>query len=119
MSMRDRAAQFSPFAALTGYESCIDEAARPVDLRTELDEDTRDKIDRCIAVINGNKERSYHVRIVYFEKDERKEGGRYTEVTGEVRKTDLFRDRLTFSDGREIKISGIADMEIINIFTEM
>lgn len=113
MSMHDRAAQFSPFAALTGYESCIEEAARLVDARAEISDDTREKIDRCLAVISGNRDRIFTVRLTYFLQDSSKDGGEYRTHTGDVKKTDTYNDLFVFTDGKEIKISDISNIEIV------
>ena len=81
MPMLDRAAQFSPFVALTGYEAAVRETARLTDQRVELDESAKAELDRKLRLLlslPGQPEAS----ITYFRPDERKEGGAYETVTG-------------------------------------
>ena len=111
MSMEERAAQFSPFAALTGYEAAVKETARLTDERDELDEDEK-------AIINGklqNLERHLaehpEAAVTYFEPDERKEGGSRKTVKGRIRKIDRDRQVLIFEGGEVIQISDILHME--------
>lgn len=80
MSMRDRAAQFSPFAALTGYDAEIKETTRLTDRRIELDEDVLDKLNERLYILRKVLDDGSvypEVRITYFEKDLKKDGGKY------------------------------------------
>jgi len=79
MSMTDRAAQFSPFAALTGYDAAVQETARRTDARIELDEDAKEEIDRRIRELQPGEP----VTVTYFRPDDRKAGGAYLTVTTE------------------------------------
>lgn len=89
MSMLDRVAQFSPFAALTGYDAAIEETARLTDAKIELDESEKDLLNKRLreALASGT-----HVRISYFLPDERKVGGAYVCITGKVKKLDTLGD---------------------------
>ena len=79
MSMTDRAAQFSPFAALTGYDAAVQETARRTDARIELDEDAKEEIDRRLRQLQPGEP----VTVTYFRPDDRKVGGAYLTVTTE------------------------------------
>ena len=79
MSMTDRAAQFSPFAALTGYDAAVQETARRTDARIELDEDAKEEIDRRLRELQPGEP----VTVTYFRPDDRKVGGAYLTVTTE------------------------------------
>lgn len=108
MSMMDRAAQFSPFAALTGHEDAIKETARLVEERMELDEDTLRKLDEQLQLIRTNIEEHPTVVITYFLPDERKEGGAYVTVSGAVKKIDEYEQVIILQDGTRIPVVDIA-----------
>lgn len=114
MSIRDRAAQFSPFAALTGYDAEIKEATRLTDKRIELDEDVLDKLNERLYILwkvldDGSVDPE--VRITYFEKDLRKDGGRYITLSGRVKKIHEYRNVVIFEDGTEIPVHDIIDID--------
>lgn len=114
MSIRDRAAQFSPFAALTGYDAEIKETARLTDIRIELDEDVLDKLNERLYILwkvldDGSVDPE--VRITYFEKDLRKDGGRYITLSGRVKKIHEYRNVVIFEDGTEIPVHDIIDID--------
>ena len=96
MPMSDRAAQFSPFAALTGYAGVIRETARLTDRKIELDR-------LLLSVLDTEPE----VEITYFVPDERKSGGAYRTVSGVVKKADEFTRRLTMTDGTVIPMEDV------------
>ena len=99
MTDYDRAAQFSPFAALTGFEAAIDETGRLTDSRIELAEDEKQRLDeqmsRVLEVLPIHPE----VKIIWFRRDERKSGGAYVETSGCVKKIDSFLGILHLTDG--------------------
>lgn len=107
MSMMDRAAQFSPFAALTGHEDAIKETARLVEERMELDEDTLRKLDEQLQLIRAKIEEHPTVVITYFLSDERKEGGAYVTVSGAVKKIDEYEQIIILQDGTRIPLGDI------------
>lgn len=86
MSTHDRAAQFSPFAALTGYESAITEAGRLTDKRFELDEYVKADLNERLCKLRDHIDEQPDVSIVYFQPDDKKSGGAYITVTGGVKK---------------------------------
>ena len=114
MSMHDRAAQFSPFAALTGYDDAIKETARLTDKKINLDEDVLQKLDEILFVIRKKLDSGQKCRIVisYFEKDLKKDGGRYLDISGEVKRIDGYRNVIVLMDGNIIPIEDIMNIEI-------
>lgn len=111
MSMIDRAAQFSPFAALTGYDAAIKETGRLTNERIELTEDSRAVLDRKQQLLMDNLADRPVVSVTYFVPDERKAGGAYVTVTGRVKKVDDYQRLLLLSDGTKIPLDEILDME--------
>lgn len=114
MSMRDRAAQFSPFAALTGYDDAIKETARLTDRKINLDENVLQKLDEILFVIRKRLDSGQKCRTVisYFEKDLKKDGGRYLDISGEVKRIDGYRNVIVLMDGNMIPIEDIMNIEI-------
>ena len=111
MSMIDRAAQFSPFAALTGYDAAIKETGRLTDERIELTEDSRAVLDRKQQLLLDNLADHPEASVTYFVPDERKSGGAYVTVTGIVKKVDDYQRLLILTDGTKIPLDEILDME--------
>lgn len=112
MALEDRAAQFSPFAALTGYEDAIEETARVTEEEVELDEDCKERINRQLVWLHEHMKERHKILITYFEPDARKKGGEYCEVHGIVRKMDLYRRVLTLEDGKRIEFERITALHI-------
>jgi hypothetical protein len=111
MSLYDRAAQFSPFAALTGHEEAIEETARLTDTRTDLDEDMLAGLDEKIRIIRENLDSDLEVTVSYFVPDERKNGGSYRDYTGIVKKIDEYEQAIIMSDRTVIPISRIRGID--------
>lgn len=110
MSRIDRAAQFSPFAALTGYETAVRETARLTDVRKELDENVRAMLDGKLQVIQEHLVEQPEITITYFKPDERKSGGSYIDFTGCVKKIDFFEYKVIMEDGMEIPVEDIFEI---------
>ena len=107
MSDYDRAAQFSPFAALTGFDAAIEETGRLTDQRIELDEDGKQLLDeqmRSVLEVIGTQPK---VTITWFQYDERKAGGAYVSTTGHVKKIDTYTGRILFTDGGTIPLGEV------------
>ena len=111
MSRIDRAAQFSPFAALSGYEDAVEETARVTDEKRTLTDDEIDSINKKLNVILEHLRESPRVRIRYFVPDKRKDGGEYVTVTGTVKRIDEFESVILMSDGTLIPLADIRDIE--------
>lgn len=111
MSNYDRAAQFSSFAALTGYEEAVIEAARRTDERPELSDDEKRVIDGYLQVLRENVTAKPHVALVYFQPDEKKRGGALITLTGAVQRIKKDERLLVFTDGQEIPMDDIVSVE--------
>ena len=107
MAIESRAAQFSPFAALTGYDDATREEARFVDMKQELSEDMKDMIDAKLAVIEQHIKEQPEISVTYFQPDEKKTGGRYTTVSGNVKKLDGVEHVIIMADGTKIPIGDV------------
>ena len=110
MPMSDRAAQFAPFAALTGYDSTIKETGRLTDERIELDEEALTALDRKYQLLMDTLDDAPEVTIIYFQPDERKAGGQYVSATGTVKKVDTFGRRILLQDGTRIPLDSVYDL---------
>ena len=110
MSRINRAAQFAPFAALTGYDAAVTETARLTDKRHELTEDERIMLSEKLHILSENEQGRPVVRITYFLPDIRKSGGSYETVTGAVRRIDEGEMKVIFADGKRIDIADICDI---------
>ena len=107
MSDLQRAAQFSPFAALSGYEDAIEEQARYTNSRIELAESELQELDRKLR---DAAEKGARVEIIRFVPDERKAGGRYETVSGRILKVDPIRKVLHLDTGAKVIIENIMDV---------
>lgn len=111
MTRLERAAQFSPFAALTGYDATIQEAGRLTDARAILTESSHERLDEKLRRILEEIGRQPEVTVTYFEPDLRKEGGAYVHVTGRVKKVAGYKQVMTMADGTEIPMEQVFDLE--------
>lgn len=107
MSNYDRAAQFSPFAALTGYDSATRETARLTDRQIELSDDKIEAIDAVLQVVGEHIQERPEVTVCYFKPDGKKAGGAYCTLTGRVRKIDGVEKELLFTNATVIPILDI------------
>lgn len=111
MSRRDRAAQFSPFAALTGHDAAIKETARITERRIELDEEEKAVLDEKLKIIQSRLSDHPQLRVTYFQADEHKSGGRYLTITGRLKKIESYERNMIMEDGLNIPISDIYDVD--------
>ena len=114
MPLRDRAAQFMPFAARTGYDARIRESARLTEEEADLSEDLQEELNEKMARLQAELQGGGHpqVTVTYFRPDEKKAGGAYIVKEGTVKKTDPYTGTMLFTDGTEIPLSGIFEMEL-------
>ncbi|MBE6374434.1 MAG: YolD-like family protein [Lentisphaerae bacterium] len=110
MPLRDRAAQFAPFAALTGYESAVGETARLTSERRELDPQDAEELNRRLTELAARLPDHPEVTVEYFVPDDRKAGGAYVTVTGRVRHVSVPEQTLVMEDGTEIPMEDIVSM---------
>ena len=113
MTVQDRAAQFAPFAALTGYEDVIEESGRLTDARIDLDEGEVARLNEVLAQIKERLPQQTQVKLVCFQNDCRKAGGAYRTVTGCVKKLDEHEKMLLLEDGSVIPLEQILEIELI------
>ena len=110
MTMAQRAAQFSPFAALVGYEDVIEETTRQTDSKRELDESEKAELNRKLSILASLLKEKPVVEIEFFVPDKTKAGGEYVFRSGAVVKIQPVQKKLVLSDGTEIRIEDIADI---------
>ena len=111
MSISDRAAIFSPFAALTGHAAAIQETARLTDQKMELDEDTKAELDRRQAILLERIVEQPEVTITWFCPDEKKSGGAYVVTVGRLKRVDDTAGTLRLADGMTIALDEIVDLQ--------
>lgn len=107
MSMHDRAAQFSPFAALTGHGAAIYETARLTERRRERDEETRSRLTAQLHFLSEHPDSGTDVTFTCFRPDSRKAGGRYVSITGKVREIEPVLRIVTLTDATKISFDDI------------
>ena len=110
MPIEKRAAQFSPFEALTGYGDAVTETARWTDRRVELDEDRRSALEERLQFLLEGRERKRSAALTWFIPDERKSGGRYVTHTGVLRKFDALNRVLVMEDGTRIPVDEVTEV---------
>lgn len=111
MSMVDRGAQFSPFAALVGYEQVLQESARLTQEETFLDESSKELLDQKLRFLADHLGQVGQVRFLCYRPDERKSGGSFLRLEGSVKKIDLYRRRVVLADGQEFAIEDIRSID--------
>ena len=116
MSMHDRAAQFSPFASLVGYDDAVAETARLTDSRAELTEDEMSELNANLNRLLDSLDEQPQISVTYFVPDEKKSGGKYVEKVGVVRIYDSYVGELVFTDGVRI---AVADMSALTFIDEV
>ena len=111
MSEIERAAQFSPFAALTGYDAAIKETGRLTDERLELGEETKALLDMKQQYLFDMISDQPEIAVTYFVPDEKKSGGEYITVTGNLKRIDEYERQMLFTNGKKIPMDEVVDIE--------
>jgi len=111
MSIANRAAQFAPFAALSGYDSAVKETARLTDQEVMLDENLLAVLNDKLRILTDRLAEQPEVTITYFQPDSKKSGGAYVSVTGTVKKVDDFEGALILTSGEKIMFEHISEIE--------
>ena len=104
MPIHDRAAQFSPFAALVGYEDAVEETERLTDSRREMLEDEIAELNRQLGELQNRLRERPEIRVTYFIPDKKKDGGRYASKIGNARTIDQYSNAIVFTDGESIPV---------------
>ena len=112
MSMWNRAAQFAPFAALTGYDAAIQESGRLTDDWIDLGESGNEELNRKMEVLLSKLSEQPLVAIEYFLPDSLKSGGSYQTTTGQVKRIDEYEKCIVFTDGKIVPLDAIRDIKI-------
>ena len=110
MSRHNRAAQFSPFAALSGYDAVLQEAGRLTQPQKELDEGVQAELNGQLRVLAGLLDQHPEVTVTWFRPDGKKEGGEYLTATGTVRKIDTYREVLILESGEQIPVHNLLSL---------
>ena len=111
MSQSNRAAQFAPFAALTGYDAAIDEAARLTETKIELDDKTKEILNMKLSFLKDHIMDRPYVTVTYFVPDPKKDGGAYVDYNGNIRVIDEIKHSIIFTDRTTISIDVIYDIQ--------
>ena len=111
MPLINRAASFSPFAALTGYDAAIKETGRLTDEKIEIDEEALNILNMKFQILVDSLDDEPEVTFTYFKPDERKAGGAYIEVTGAVKKVDDFERLIVMENGTKMPMDDILNIE--------
>ena len=112
MPLRDRAAQFAPFAALTGYDAASSETARLTDRRIEPDDETVRILNERVRQLRERISEKPEATVTFFVPDLRKAGGKYVTVHGRVRRVDEFEGTLVLTDGRKLPLADVIEISM-------
>lgn len=112
MSLEDRAAQFAPFAALTGYDAVLAETARLTQNPVFLTEESLEELNAQLRRAQARLDAQPGVRLTVYYEDENKARGRFETVAGNLKKIDCYLGGLVLTDGREIPFFRICDLEL-------
>lgn len=110
MPMEMRAAQFAPFAALTGYDTVINETARLTDQQVELEDYDNERLNRKYAELIENISEHPVITVSYFKPDKHKGGGAYVSKTGHIKKVDTYEQQMIMEDGTSLPLAAIVDI---------
>ena len=111
MPREDRAAQFAPFAALTGYDAAIDETGRLTDQKIDISEDMREKLDLKQNFLADIIDEQPEISVTYFVPDKKKSGGAYVTVNGRLKQIDEYEQLIILTDGKKIPIQEVYSIE--------
>ncbi len=111
MSQRNRAAQFAPFAALTGFDDAVEETARTTDVQNTVNDDEILLIDSCLRILKNAENKHPKVRITYFLHDERKDGGKYITTESNLLKIDTDSNTIILTDNQKIPFCDILHID--------
>lgn len=111
MALEDRAAQFSPFAALTGHEAAIQETQRLTEREVRLDENVLEKLNEKWQWIETHLSQQPEITFTCFIPDEKKDGGSYRQVTGHVKKINWYEKRIVLAEAGSLEIGHIVEMD--------
>ena len=115
------AAQFSPFAALTGYEDIVSDVARATDEKTELDDDAKLRLSNKLKIVLDRLDENPVISVTYFKPDKKKSGGRYVTTDGTVKKYDYYEKTIYMTNGTVIRLDDLYEIKgkiITEYFTE-
>ena len=112
MPREDRASQFAPFAALTGYEAAVKETARLTDEKIQLSEEEKNALDQTLQIILQQPGPGPEISVTWFIPDTQKSGGSYETAAGFIKKTDVFERYLLLQDGTRIPLDDILEIRI-------
>ena len=111
MPMSDRAAQFSPFAALVGYDAAVDETARLTDIEIELNETQIDELNAKISYLKDHLDERPLIKLTYFVPDSKKSGGAYQIFSGNIRRIDEVYRQFIFTDKTVIDMDRVSNID--------
>ena len=111
--MADRAAQFSPFAALTGHDAAVKETARLTEQWVELDEDFKERLNEELQTLKLHLNQRPKIKVTYFNPDIKKEGGEYVTITETVKKINEYERCILLEDETFIPIDRIFDISVL------
>lgn len=110
MSLENRSAQFAPFSALTGYDDEVEEVCRYTEEQKYIDEEKKEEINNKLQIIKQYKDK--RVIIQYFEKDSKKEGGKYIKIEGKIKKIDDYQKAIYMDNNQKILLDNIININI-------
>ena len=115
MTLRNRAFQFAPFSALTGYNELIKETGREVAQEKEIGEDSKEILDYKLNIIKNKLDIHPIIKITYFVKDTKKNGGKYESVSSFIKKIDMYHKLIIMENGLKIKFENIIEINSLDV----